>query len=92
MKIKKGFKLRPIGDEWMLLAEGAEQVNFDKMITFNETSAFLWEQCTQHKGEDVTAEMMADWLCNEYEVSRDIALEDAAKVIADWVEIGIAKV
>lgn len=90
MKIKNGFKLRPIGDEWMLLGESAEQVNFDKMITLNETAAFLWQQCEKHKGEDVSAEMMADWLCDEYEVTRDIALEDAKLVIADWIEVGIA--
>ena len=89
MKIKKGFKLRPIGDEWMLLGEGADQVNFDKMITFNETAAFLWQQCEKHKG-DITADMMADWLCDEYDVTRDIALEDAKLIIADWIEIGIA--
>ena len=33
---------------------------------------------------------MADWLCDEYEVTRDIALEDARLVIADWIEVGIA--
>lgn len=90
MKIKKGFKLRPIGDEWMLLGESAEQVNFDKMITLNETAAFLWQKCVDNGKQDVSAEMMADWLCDEYDVSRDIALEDAKLVIADWIEVGIA--
>ena len=89
MHIKKGFKLRPIGGEWMLLGESAEQVNFDRMITFNETAAYLWQQCEKHKG-DISAEIMADWLCDEYEVAHDIALEDAKLVIADWIEVGIA--
>lgn len=90
MRIKNGFKLRPIGGEWMLLGESAEQVNFDRMITFNETAAYLWQQCEKHKGENITADIMADWLCEEYDVTRTLALEDAKLVIADWIEVGIA--
>lgn len=90
MRIKNGFKLRPIGGEWMLLGESAEQVNFDRMITFNETAAYLWQQCEKHKGENITADIMADWLCDEYDVTRTLALEDAKLVIADWIEVGIA--
>lgn len=90
MRIKNGFKLRPIGGEWMLLGESAEQVNFDRMITFNETAAYLWKQCEKHKGENITADIMADWLCDEYDVTRTLALEDAKLVIADWIEVGIA--
>lgn len=90
MRIKNGFKLRPIGGEWMLLGESAEQVNFDRMITFNETAAYLWQQCEKRKGENITADIMADWLCDEYDVTRTLALEDAKLVIADWIEVGIA--
>ena len=74
----------------MLLGESAEQVNFDRMITFNETAAYLWQQCEKHKGENITADIMADWLCDEYDVTRTLAHEDAKLVIADWIEVGIA--
>lgn len=90
MNIKKGFKLSSIGDEWMLLAVGAEQVNFDRMITMNETAAFLWQKCHEYGGKNITPEMMADCLCDEYDVTRTLALEDAKLVIADWIEVGIA--
>ena len=39
MKVKQGFKLRPLGDEFMLIGEGLEQINFNKMITMNATAA-----------------------------------------------------
>ena len=90
IKCKKGFKLRQLGDEWILIGEGIEQINFNKMITMNETAAFLWKKSAEHKDE-VSAEKMQQWLLDEYEVSPEQALEDANLTIANWLEIGIAE-
>ena len=90
IKCKKGFKLRQLGDEWILIGEGIEQINFNKMITMNETAAFLWKKASEHK-EEVSAEKMQQWLLDEYEVSPEQALEDANLTIANWLEIGIAE-
>ena len=91
MKTKKGFKLRQLGDEWILIGEGIEQINFNKMITMNETAAFLWTKAVEHKGEDLNAEKLAQWLLDEYEVSPEQACEDAQLTIDNWLEIGIAE-
>lgn len=91
MKTKKGFKLRPLGDEWILVGEGIEQVNFNKLITMNETAAFLWTKATEKKGIELTPELLAGWLFDEYEVSREQALEDAKLTLENWEEIGIAE-
>ena len=91
MKTKKGFKLRPLGDEWILVGESVEQINFNKIITMNETAAFLWTKTQEHKGVELTPEVMADWLCEEYEVSREQALMDAKLTLENWAEIGIAE-
>jgi len=91
MKTKKGFKLRQLGNEWILIGEGIEQINFNKMITMNETAAFLWTKSIEQKGKNITAEDMVQWLLDEYEVSEEQARIDAQLTIDNWLEIGIAE-
>ena len=47
MKTIDGFKLRKLGNEYILVGESMALINFNKMITLNETAAFLWEQAAQ---------------------------------------------
>ena len=47
MRAKKGFKLRNICGENIIVAEGKENIDFTNIISMNETSAFLWEQIEQ---------------------------------------------
>lgn len=42
MKIKNDFKLREICGEYVVTAEGMQAVDFTKLISLNETAAFLW--------------------------------------------------
>ena len=91
IKCKRGFKLRQLGDEWILIGEGIEQINFNKMITMNETAAFLWTKSVEQKGKDISAEDMTKWLLDEYEVSEEQARTDAQLTIDNWLEIGIAE-
>ena len=90
IKCKRGFKLRQLGDEWILIGEGIEQINFNKMITMNETAAFLWTKSVEQKG-NINADLMAQWLLDEYEVSPEQARTDAQLTIDNWLEIGIAE-
>ena len=87
MKAKQGFKIRPLGDEYILVGESIEQINFNKMITLNETAAYLWGKVVD--GQDFDAEKMAQWLTEEYEVTREQALEDSQKTIETWLNAGI---
>ena len=43
MKIKEGFLLRELCGEHIVTAEGLENINFNKLISLNETAAFLWK-------------------------------------------------
>ena len=40
IKAKKGFLLRRLGDEYMVVAIGEASKNFNGMIRMNETGAF----------------------------------------------------
>jgi len=87
MIIKKGFKLRPLGNEYILVGEGIEQINFNKMITMNETAAYLWQKVQD--GQDFDAEKLANLLTEEYEVSHEQALKDAQTTIQSWLDAEI---
>ena len=87
MHILSGFKLRPLGDEYILIGEGLERINFNKMITMNESAAYLWKQVED--GSSFDAQKLASLLFNEYEVSEEQALSDAQKTIDAWLEAGI---
>ncbi len=88
MKTIKGFRLRELGGDYILIGESAELVNFDRIITFNEVAAYLWQQV---KGKEFDVETLTQLLLAEYEVSEDIAREDAQATIEDWKEIGIIR-
>lgn len=86
MRLKKGFTLRPLGSDFILLAEGAEVINFNKMLTLNETAAYLWERLDD---KDFDCNVMADLLCREYDVTREQALTDAQALLEKWNEAGV---
>lgn len=43
MKTKKGFVLRSLGREFILVAEGLEAADANRLISMNESAAFLWK-------------------------------------------------
>lgn len=86
MKTRKGFRLRELGGEYILIGESAELVNFNNLVTFNEAAAYLWRAV---EGKEFDAETLTNLLLEEYEVSEAIAREDAQATLDDWKEIGI---
>lgn len=87
MKTKSGFKLRPLGEEYILIGESIEQVNFNKMITMNSTAAYLWQKLGE--GAEFDAQKMAQLLTDEYDVDDETALRDAQNTIEKWLNAGI---
>ena len=88
MKAKKGFNLREICGEHILIAEGKENIDFTKIISMNESAAYLWNKL---QDKDFTTEDMAKQLTEEYEVDQATALQDAEKLAKTWVEAGICE-
>ena len=74
MKIKKGFVLRTVCGENVIVGEGLDAINFGRMLCLNETAAWLWKQALEQG--DFTADTLAHALCDEYEVSPEQALND----------------
>ena len=86
MKTKHGFRLRELGGDYILIGESAELINFNNLITFNEAAAYLWQNV---EGKDFDVETLTQLLLDEYEVTEEVARQDAEATINDWKEVGI---
>ena len=89
MRIKKGFVLREVCGERVIIGEGLGAINFGKMLALNETAAWLWKQA-QEMG-DFTIEALAERLCEEYDVTPDEAKADVADIIDEWQQVGVTE-
>lgn len=87
MKISKGYELQVVYDE-AILTPTDEESN-DKAISLDPLSAELWEEMS--KIENFTIETMAESLTQQYDVEKDIALEDCKMISQTWIEMGIAE-
>ena len=92
MKVKNGFNLRTICGEYIIVAEGKENIDFSNIISMNESSALLWNEI---QDKDFTAETLAKILTDNYQLDDTTplpysqALADAEKLINEWEKIGI---
>lgn len=86
MKIKKGFELRHVCGENIIVAYGIENMDFNKVISLNESATYLWKNVFD---KDFTAETMASLLCQEYEVDAETASRDAKALLDEWTKVGL---
>ncbi|MBR0247136.1 MAG: PqqD family protein [Bacteroidales bacterium] len=88
MKIKEGFILRTICGEHIVVGEGLAQVNFNKMLSLNESAAYLWKEA---EGKEFTQEDLVKLLLDKYEVSQEQAAADVEKLTATWIQEGVVE-
>ena len=86
MKIKKGFELRVVCGEHIIVAYGKENIDFNKVISLNESAAFLWKAISD---KEFTAETLTSLLCEEYEVDAETAKKDAQALLDEWTKVGL---
>jgi len=86
MKIKNGYRLRSLGNEYILVAEGLEAMDANLMVSMNATAAFLWEAV---EGKDFDADTLAQLLMEEYGIDHEQAGKDVAPLLETWTKAGI---
>lgn len=86
MKTKKGFNLRQVCGENVIVAEGAENIDFSSIISMNESSAYLWNSI---QGKEFDKNNLVELLTQEYEVDADTAAKDVEVLVAQWMKAGI---
>lgn len=88
MKIKEGFELREIADNYVVIPTQSNVVDFSSMIMLNEVSAFLWLQLM----EDKTESDLLKAVLKEYDVDRETAAEDIKIFIKELAAAGVLNV
>lgn len=89
MKQKQGFNLRHVGSEHIIVAEGLENIDFSKIISLNDSAAFLW---TKVKDKEFTIKDLAELLIDEYDIDDATASTDAEVLAESWVKADIVEV
>lgn len=86
MRIKKGFELRQVCGENIIVAYGIANIDFNKVISLNESATYLWKNIVD---KDFNADTLADLLCKEYEVDAETAKRDAQALLDEWTKVGL---
>ena len=79
MKIKSGFVLREIADQYMAVAVGERAREVKDMFGMNETAAFLWKLMQNECIEEELVQKLLD----EYEIEET----DAKQTIQEFCEL-----
>lgn len=88
MRTKTGFVLKDVCGEKIVVAEGRENIDFTKIISMNDSAAYLWEKV---QNIDFDVETLKKLLCEEYDVDEATALADSKTIVNQWLEAGIIK-
>ena len=87
MKVKKGFLLRKMASEFMVIAVGSAAESFNGMIRLNDTGTFYWKLL--EKG--ATKEELLEAASKSFEdFNRSVAEKDLEKFL-ETVQIAIDK-
>ena len=89
MKIKEGFEIQNVCGEYIVVPAGADNVDYSKIISLNETAAYLWENVASK--ESFTIDDMIALLLAEYEVEESIAREDCEMIAECWKEMELVE-
>lgn len=87
MKAKKGFNLRQVCGEYIIVAEGDENIDFSNIISMNESSAFLWKEIKDMESYNI--DYLVNKMTEEYEIDVDTARRDITTLVAEWGQSGI---
>lgn len=82
MKIKEGFMLRNVADNYIVVPVGKASLEFKGLINLNGVGAFIWE-CLE---KETTIEEVIDKVIQEYGIDSELAARDVNNFIKKLVE------
>ncbi len=88
MKKQKGYELRDICGEKVIIATGVESIDVNKMLVLNETAAFMWEAMGD---ADFEALEIAKKTCEVYNITEERALQSVNRLLDDMKRCGVVK-
>jgi hypothetical protein len=87
MKIAKGFILRKVGTDNVVVPEGLDVIDFNKLVCLNNTAVYLWQKLSEMESFEMDDAVRL--LTDHYEVSEDVARKDVESLISQWKEISV---
>ena len=84
MKINDNFVLRQVAGSWIVLSVADETVNFNGMLTLNETGYMLWKLLEKGSSREALAQALTD----EYDVTYAEALADVDEYLGKLERVG----
>ena len=87
MNIKKGFVLRDVGGQTVVIATGEASRDFHGMVVLNGTSKEIW----QGVADGLTSSEIVKRLVEKYEVDESTAADDVESIIRKMTEAGFIK-
>ena len=82
MKIKKGFMLRRIGEQNVVVAVGEASRSFNGIIRLNDSGRYLWEKLQS----DISEQELLQAMLNDFDIDESTASTDISAFIAKLKE------
>ena len=82
MKIKEGFMLRSVADNYVVVPVGKASLEFKGLINLNHVGAFIWK-CLEI---DTTTTEVIEKVIKEYSIDKELATRDVNAFINKLVE------
>lgn len=86
MKKIKGLVMRKLGKETILVAESLDLIDFNRLVSLNDSAAYIWENLPDSSFD---TNDIADLLTDRYEVDQTTARKDAQELVDVWMSAGI---
>ena len=81
--------MQSVCGEYIIVPAGSENVDYSKIISLNETAAYLWENVVTK--DSFTIDDMTALLLAEYEVEENVAREDCEMIVECWKEMELVE-
>lgn len=85
MKIKKGFIVRQINNDYVVAAVGEQSKNFNGIIRLNKTAKFIWDMLEK----DCKKQDIVQALLQHYDIDKQRAEQDTEHFIQKLEEAEI---
>lgn len=86
MKLNQNFRLDLVAGEYMLMDMTKAAAGANGVFSMNEPSAWLWRRIGTREFDEP---MLVEWICAEYDVSRELAATDVHNMVTLWREYGM---
>lgn len=83
MRLRSNFKLRKVGNDYVLIDPDRGQVDLTRVYCFNSTAAFLIESL---KDQEFDLDSASRILIDEFEINEDQALSDSRNILLQLKE------